>query len=103
MKITSPHDMSYSARWTRGRLEVFYNDESMGKVRITALKKAKEIFDAVVHTKLPLQDIADFHEATQDMIGVDLSKMRYTEDRHVILYEEKFFAYGTSTEMTNSG
>lgn len=103
MHMTSPHDVRYSARWTRKCLEVFYDGKSMGKARISTLRKAKEIFGIVVQTQSPLQDLADFHKVSQDMIGVDLSKMSYSTDRRCILYQGEFFAHSTSTEMTNSG
>ena len=90
--MTSPHDGSYNARWTRRRLEVFFDGKSIGKIKTSTPKNAKKIFDIFVQTKLPLRDIAYFHEISQDMIGLDLTKMRFSEDRQEILYQGKFFA-----------
>lgn len=92
MNLSSPHDVSYNARWTRGYLEVFQDGKSIGKVRISTRENAQEVFHVVVKNKSSLQDVAYFHEIAQDMIGLDLSKMGYSEDRQTILYQGKFFA-----------
>ena len=97
MNMTSPHDVRYNARWSRKHLEVFQDGASIGKVHVSTLKKAKEIFNIVVETNSSLQDLADFHKISQDMIGVDLSKMHYSEDRQMILYQGQFFADVEST------
>ena len=102
MNLTSPHDVSYNARWARGHLEIFQDRKSIGKVRISTLEKAKEIFNLVVRTKSPLEDLAYFHEISRDMIGVDLSKMRYSEDHQTILYQGQFFADVESTVSSYS-
>lgn len=92
INMTSPHDVRYAARWARGYLEIFHDGKSVGKSRISTLKKAKTIFDIVVQTKRPLQDLVDFNDISQGMIGVDLSKMSYSTDRRQILYQGDFFA-----------
>lgn len=97
INMTSPHDVRYAARWARGSLEIFHDGKSVGKNRISTLKKAKKIFGIVVQTKTPLQDVVDFDHASQDMIGVDLSKMSYSIDRRQILYQGEFFAHAKST------
>ena len=92
MNISSPHDVSYNARWTRGYLEVFQDGKSIGKVRISTRETAKEVFEVVVKNQSSLQDVAYFHEIAQGMVGLDLSKMRYSEDRQTVLYQGQFFA-----------
>ena len=97
INMTSPHDVRYAARWARGRLEIFYDGKSVGKSRISTLKKAKKIFGIVAQTKTPLQDVVDFDHVSQDMIGVDLLKMSYSTDRRQILYQGEFFAHAKPT------
>ena len=97
MNLSSPHDVSYNARWTRGYLEVFQDGKSIGKVRISTREDAKEVFEVVVKNQSSLQDVAYFHKIAQDMIGLDLSKMCYSEDRQTILYQGQFFADVAST------
>ena len=97
INMTSHHDIRYAARWVRGRLEIFHDGKSVGKNCISTLKKAKKIFGIVVQTKTPLQDVVDFDHASQNMIGVDLSKMSYSTDRQQILYQGDFFAHSKST------
>ena len=83
-------------------LEIFQDGKSIGKVRIPTVEKAKEIFNLVVQTKSSLEDLAYFHKISQDMIGLDLSKMRYSEDRQTILYQGKFFADAEQTADSQS-
>lgn len=95
INMTSPQDIRYHARWARGCLEIFLEGKSIGKTRISTLEKAKKIFHVVVQTQMSLQDIVHFNDISQDMIGLDLSKMRYSRDRQQILYQGAFFAYAS--------
>lgn len=97
MNMTSPHDVRYRARWVREHLEVFQDGKSIGKVRVSTVEKAKEIFNLVIQSESSLENLAYFHEISRDMIGVDLSKMRYSKDRQTILYQGQFFADVEST------
>lgn len=49
-------------------------------------------FECVVKNQTLLQDATRFNEAAKVMIGVDILKMSYSEDRRSILYQGKFFA-----------
>lgn len=92
MKIISPHDSRYQAKWALGYLEIFFNDESMGKTHVPNLKDAKKILECVVRNKASLQDATHFNNASKVMVGVDILEMSFSKDRQNILYQGKFFA-----------
>ena len=69
MNISSPHDVSYNARWTRGYLEVFQDGKSIGKVRISTRETAKEVFEVVVK-----KSFLGTHNKSEHKAGVNFTE-----------------------------
>jgi hypothetical protein len=92
MQIYSPHNSRYRLKWTTPNLDLFYEEDLIGRTQASGLAEAKKIFDVVVQGKAPFQDVVRFNDATKGMIGADLSAMSYSKDRRQILHNGKFFA-----------
>lgn len=92
MSIKMSINTRYHSRWAGGYLEAFFDGKSIGKVRVSDLRVAKKLFRLAVETHIPLQDLVHFERISQEMVGADLSKMSYSEDRQQILYQGRFLA-----------
>ena len=92
MKMNSPHDTRYTAKWTNGYLEIFYDGESVARACISTPSLAKKMFRLVTQSQYELADIIRFNNAAEGLIGVDIQAMGYSADRKHILYQGRFFA-----------
>ena len=80
MKITSVHDVDYTANFHKYKAEFYFKGEFQTTIDTRTLQQVKETLNNWARLKIPVDDILAFQKVSKSFVGCTVDDVQYSSD-----------------------